>query len=144
MAESSETPRTVSRGIFLTIMAVLLAVLAISNTTKSLQHQNDPSHLGLVIFGYRLQTMAANAILGPAFGIVLLVYAWGIWKMRRWVLPLAIVYAFYVPTNLVLFWFVHGGEAHPSMRFIIQYLAVALTGSIGTALYLSYHRERLA
>ena len=106
MAESSETPRTVSRGIFLTIMAVLLAVLAISNTTKSLQHQNDPSHLGLVIFGYRLQTMAANA----NFNSVPAVYAQYM-KMRRGS-PLAIVYAFYADESSRLV--VHGGEAHPS------------------------------
>ena len=111
--------------------------------TKLLQHMRDPSHLGLVIFGYRLQTPLANAVFGPLFGLILLAYAWGIWRMKRWVLPLAILYALYVPWNLVLFWFAQGGDPHRSLRFIVQYLAVAITGSVGTGLYLAYHRERL-
>jgi len=131
------------RGVFLTVMAVLFVVLAISNMTKLLQHMRDPSHLGLVILGYRLQTPLANAVFGPLFGLILLAYAWGIWRMKRWVLPLAILYALYVPWNLVLFWFAHGGDPHRSLRFIVQYLAVAITGSVGTGLYLAYHRERL-
>lgn len=135
---------TTSRGIFLTIMTLLFVLLAVSNITKALQHNGDPSHLGLVVLGYRLQTFGANAVFGPLFGLVLLTYAWGIWKMKRWVLPLSMFYAFYVPVNLVLFWFSHGADPHPTMRFIIQYLAVALTGSIGTALYLAWHRDRLA
>jgi hypothetical protein len=132
-----------SRGIFLTVMAILFVVLAISNITKSLQHIRTP-HLGLVIFGYRLQTVLANAIFGPIFGVVLLAYAWGIWRMKRWVLPIAIIYAMYVPWNLVLFWFANGGDPNRSLRFIVQYLLVALTGSVGTGLYLAYHRERLS
>jgi len=135
-------PRT-SRGIFLTVMAILFVILAISNITKSLQHIRTP-HLGLVIFGYRLQTVFANAIFGPIFGIVLLAYAWGIWRMKRWVLPIAIIYAMYVPWNLVLFWFANGGDPNRSLRFIVEYLLVALTGSVGTGLYLTYHRERLS
>jgi len=131
-----------SRGAFLTVMAILFVVLAISNITKSLQHMRTP-HLGLVIFGYRLQTVAANAIFGPIFGAVLLAYAWGIWRMKRWVLPIAIIYAMYVPWNLVLFWFANGGAPNRSLGFIIRYLLVALTGSVGTGLYLAYHRERL-
>jgi len=132
-----------ARGVFLTVMAVLFVLLAISNITKPLQHLRDPSHLGLVIFGYRLQTPFANAVFGPIFGLILLGYAWGIWRMKRWVLPLAILYALYVPWNLVLFWFANGGDPHRSLRFIVQYLAVAITGSVGTGLYLAYHRERL-
>jgi len=81
-------------------------------------------------------------VVGPLFGMVLLIYAYGIWKMRAWVLPLSLVYAFYVPYNLVLFWFTHTTGPR-SIGFIVFYLAIALTGSVGTALYLAYHRERL-
>ena len=143
----SESPDSASRprrrGVFLTAMAVLLTLLAISNLTKPLQHLNDPSHLGLVVFGYRFESVMANAILGPLFGLILLVYVWGIWTMKRWVLPLAIVYAFYVPVNLVLFWFTHGEGPHPSMNFILTYLVFALTGSLGTAMCLSYRHADL-
>jgi hypothetical protein len=53
------------------------------------------------------------------------------------------VYAFYVPTNLVLFWSLHQ-LAPPKVGFIVMYLFLSLTGSIGTAIYLAYHRERLS
>jgi len=75
-------------------------------------------------------------------GIVLVTYAYGIWKMRAWVLPLSILYAFYVPANMVMFWSLHQLPP-PSVGFIVRYLLISLTGSVGTAIYLAYHRERL-
>jgi hypothetical protein len=44
---------------------------------------------------------------------------------------------------MVLFWSLHQ-LAPPSVRFIVIYLFISLTGSVGTAIYLAYHRERLA
>jgi len=125
-------------------MAVLFVVLAFSDFTKAWQHFKEPARGGLVIFGYRLQTIAGNAIFGPLFGLYLLAYVAGIWRMKRWVLPLAIVYAFYVPVNMVMFWYANGGDPHRSTGFIIRYVAVALIGSVGTALYLAYHRDSLS
>ncbi len=137
------TSTKASRGIFLSIMTMLFVLLAISNFTKPLQHLREPARGGLVILGHRLETVGANAVFGPLFGIILLAYAWGIWNLKRWVLPLAIVYAFYVPVNMVLFWYAHGGDPNRSLRFIVIYLAFALTGSVGTGLYLTYYRESL-
>jgi len=131
-----------SRGTFLTVMAVLFVVLALSDFTKALQYANNPAVGGLVVFGHKFEGVAINLVLGPLFGMVLLIYAYAIWKMRAWVLPLSLVYAFYVPYNLVLFWFTHTAGPR-SIGFIVFYLAIALTGSVGTALYLAYHRERL-
>jgi hypothetical protein len=131
------------RGAFLTTMAVLLGLLALSNFTKALQHLREPSHLGIVIFGVRFESIAANLVLGPLMGIVVGAYAYGLWTLRRWAVPLSIFYAFYVPTNLVLFWFFQTGPDVPPVGGILAYLAVAFTGSIGTALYLAYHREKL-
>jgi hypothetical protein len=142
MAASTYPEAPARRDIFLSIFAVLFAVLAFSNTSKAWQHMRDPSHLGLVIFGNRLETFGANAIAGPIFGAILAVYAYGLWTMKRWALPLGIVYAFYVPFNLVLFWFLNVGP-RPTVGFIVFYLAVSLSGSVGTAIYLAYHRERL-
>ena len=141
MDASENRHATTDRGIFLSVMAVLLAILALSDFTKFFQNMHDPTK-GLVIFGVQTQTVGANAILGPLFGLILATYAYGLWTMRRWVLPLAMVYAFYVPVNLVLFWFLHGGS-RPPVNFILIYLAISLTGSVGTALYLAYHDERL-
>lgn len=133
-----------NRGAFLTVMAVLFAVLAFSNFTKAVQHFRDPSHLGIVIFGVRFESVLSNLILGPLMGLVLAAYSHGLWKLKPWVAPLSIAYAFYVPVNLVLFWYRQTGPDIPPLRFMLIYLAVSLTGSIGTALYLAYHRNKLA
>lgn len=132
------------RGPFLTVMAVLLGILAVSDFTKALQHLRDPKTLGIVIFGVRFESVPSNLILGPLIGVVLAAYAYGLWNLRPWVARLSIVYAFYVPVNLVLFWYFQTGPEIPPLGFILIYLAVAFTGSIGTALYLAYHRDRLA
>ena len=132
------------RGTFLTVMAVLFGVLTISNVTKPLQHVHDPGHGGIVVFGVRASGLATNLVLGPLMGVVLAAYAFGVWNLRRWVLPLSIAYAFYVPVNLVLFGYFHRTGEPPSLAFSVVYLAFALGGSLGTALYLAYHRERLA
>ncbi|HXQ22566.1 MAG TPA: hypothetical protein VN812_12895 [Candidatus Acidoferrales bacterium] len=131
------------RGAFLTTIAVLLALLALSNFTKPLQNLRDHTK-GLVVFGARLETVGRNAVFGPLFGAVIAAYAYGIWRMKAWVLPLSIAYAFYVPVNLVLFWFIHPEIPRPPVIGIVLYLAVALTGSVGTAIYLAYHHDQLS
>jgi hypothetical protein len=135
-------PGTQSRGTFLTVMAVLFVVLAFSDFTKALQYARDPAHLGLVVLGHRFGGVGKNLAFGSLVGIVLVTYAYGIWKMRAWVLPLSILYAFYVPANMVMFWSLHQLPP-PSVGFIVRYLLISLTGSVGTAIFLAYHRERL-
>jgi hypothetical protein len=139
-----ETSGTASakRGVFLTVMAILFVVLAISDFTKVLQHAHDPAVGGLVILGHKFHRASANLVLGPLFGLFLLTYAYGLWHMTRWVIPIAVFYAFYVPVNMVLFWSLHQLNP-PTVRFIVFYLFVSLTGSIGTALYLAFHKDQL-
>ena len=136
--ESSGTA-SAKRGVFLTVMAILFVVLAISDFTKALQQANGG---GLVILGHKFTTTFANLTLGPLFGLFLLTYASGLWNMKRWVIPISIFYAFYVSTNMVLFWSLHQLDP-PTVRFIVLYLFVSLTGSIGTALYLAFHKDQL-
>jgi hypothetical protein len=143
MADQTSQSARPPLGWFLTTMAVLFVVLALSDFTKALQFAGNPAVGGLVVFGHKFHGVAHNLILGPLFGIVLLTYAYGIWNLRGWALPFSIVYAFYVPTNLVLFWSLHQLPP-PTMGFILIYLFLSLTGSIGTAIYLAYHRERLS
>ena len=131
------------RGPFLTVMAVLFGVLAVSNFTKVLQHLPDPAKLGIVIFGTRFESVLSNLVLGPLMGTLLAAYAYGLWTLSPWVAPLSIAYAFYVPVNLVLFWYFQTSPDIPPVGFILMYLAISLTGSIGTALYLGYHRDKL-
>jgi len=138
-----ETSQTDSgqRGIFLTVMAVLFVILAISDFTKVIQHHNNPQ-MGLVILGHKFRGAFSNLTLGSLFGLFLLAYAYGIWNLMRWVIPISVFYAFYVPTNIVLFWSLHKLDP-PTVRFIVFYLFVSLTGSIGTALYLAFHKDQL-
>ncbi len=132
------------RGPFLTVMMVLFAILTLSDFTKPLQHLRQPDHLGIVIMGVRFESFWSNLILGPMLGLVIGAYTYGLWKLKSWLVPLSIVYAFYVPVNLVLFWWRDMGPNIPSLGFMIVYLTFAFTGSIGTALYLAYHRDKLA
>jgi hypothetical protein len=55
-----------------------------------------------VLFGHRLSG-TANALVGPLFGLVLLIYARGLWGQKVFALPLAYAYAAYVVINLTLF-----------------------------------------
>jgi hypothetical protein len=128
------------RGAFLTVMAILFVILAISDFTKALQFISRGG--GLVVLGHKLQGVAINAVAGPLFGIFLLTYAAGLWRMRAWVLPMAMAYAFYVPVNLVMFWYLHT-DPRPPVTFIAVYLFISLVGSVGTGLYLAYHRDQL-
>jgi hypothetical protein len=131
-------------GPFATAMAVLFALLAASNFTKAIQYLAAPEHGGIVVFGVRATTVAGNLVLGPMVGAILVAYAIGLWRRRRWVVPIAFVYAFYVPTNLVLFWYRATDQTLPPLAFLLVYLAFALGGSIGTALYVAWHRDALA
>src|SRR5271167_1429800 len=68
-----------SRGTALTIFALLFVLLAISDFLKPVLA--SPS-VGFVFMGVRL-TGTGNMIMGPLFGFLLLVYAYGIWRLRR-------------------------------------------------------------
>jgi len=45
----------------------------------------------------------ANLIVAPIFGVMLVVYVYGIFAMRKFALPLGIFYAAYVILNMPLF-----------------------------------------
>ncbi len=129
--------RETSRGLVLTTFAALFAILALSNFLK-------PFHLdpnaGFVFFGVQTHGIA-NAILGPSFGALLVAYAIGIWRMRRWVLPIAYAYAAYVILNLLLYTMRNAGSAgQPSPVFMLGYVALAIGVSAGSAVLL--HRRK--
>lgn len=130
------------RGRFLTVMSILYGLLTISNFSKPLQYLNDPKIGGIVIFGVRFESVISNLLLGPLMGLVVGAYAYGLWRLKPWIGSLSAAYALYVPLNLVLFWYFHVGPDAPALTFLLPYLALALGGSIGTALYLAYHQEK--
>jgi hypothetical protein len=129
-----------SRGLVLTTFAALFAILAISNFSKPLHL--DPN-AGFVFLGSKTHGIA-NAILGPVFGLLLVLYAIGIWRMRRWVLPIAYTYAAYVILNLSLYSIRNVGQNQPSRTFMLAYIAIAIGVSAGSAILLHRRRYELA
>jgi hypothetical protein len=129
-----------SRGPMLTTFAVLFVILALSNFLK-------PFHLdpnaGFVFFGTKTHGIA-NAILGPAFGALLVMYAIGIWRLRLWVLPIAYAYAAYVILNLLLYTIRNAGSpGQPSPVMMMGYVAVAIGVSAGSAVVLHRRKDEL-
>jgi hypothetical protein len=125
----------------LKVFAVLFALLAVSNLLKPLQLDGQT---GFVFFGQKL-TGTANAIAGPLFGIYLLVYALGIWRMRRFALPMSHAYATYVVLNLIMF--IAKNPKPPGagpVIFGIVYAVVAIGVSCGAAYLLTKHKAELS
>jgi hypothetical protein len=132
-----------SRGPVLTTLAVLMGLLALSNFSKPLGQAMQPeSDAGFVFLGHRLHG-AANAIMGPVFGVLLAAYAYGAWTRKSWVVPLAAAYAAYVVVNLVLFVMSAPPAQNQSLAFMAAYTAVAIGVSAGGAWYLYRNRHRL-
>ena len=125
----------------LTILAILFAVLAVSDILKPFHLEGETT--GLVFFGKRLSG-TPDAILGPILGIMLLIYAAGIWRMRRYALYLGYAYAIYVTVNLVLFSVRNPPPAsRGEMIFGLVYIVFALAFSWGAAVLLSRHKGEL-
>jgi len=131
---------TSDRGRVLTVLAVLYAILALSNLIKFLPLTDDT---GFVLFGQRLAG-TANVLAGLMAGAILIVYAAGIWRMRRWVLPLGWCYAAWVAANTVLFRVRYPMPAARGQQFFeVTYAVVAIGVSLGTALLLRRRRADL-
>ena len=128
----------------MTALTIAMGLMAASNLWKPMaQHFAPQSTAGFVFFGHRLHG-AANAVVGPAFGVLLAAYAYGVGTRRRFVVPLAIAYAVYVPINLVLFTLNPPPGSELPLLFMLLYALVAVGISGGGALYLYRNRARLA
>jgi hypothetical protein len=129
------------RGRALMVLAALYVLSAISDLLKPF-HLEGPT-TGLVFLGTRLSGVP-NAILGPLLGIFLLVYAAGIWQMRRYAIYLAYGYATYVVINLILFAAKNEQPATQGERiFGIVYTILALLFTWSTAILLTRRRAEL-
>lgn len=118
----------------LRVFSVLFGILGVSNLMKPLRLGAET---GFVFLGHRLEG-TPNAIAGPLFGLYLLVYAIGIWRKRRWAVPMGWAYAAYVVVNLVLFTVY--GPGQPGIGYAIfglVYAAIAIGVSGGAAMMLS-------
>jgi hypothetical protein len=127
-----------TRGPWLTTCAVLFAILAVSNLLKPFQLLGPQT--GFVLLGERLSG-AANAIAGPVFGLFLAVYAYAIWTLRRFAVPMSHAYAAYVALNLAL-WTVRGPQ--PTHWGFAIYAAIALGVSVGAAVSLTQRKHELS
>jgi hypothetical protein len=129
------------RGGGFTTLAILFAILALTDILKPF-HLEGPT-TGLVFLGKRLSG-TPDAILGPVLGIILLIYAAGIWRMRRYAMYLGYAYAVYVTLNLVLFSARNPPPASQNERiFDFVYLILALVFSWGTAILLNRRKVDL-
>jgi hypothetical protein len=130
-----------SRGAALTVFALLFVLLAISDFAKPILVNSKG--VNFIFLGHRL-TGTANAVMGPLFGILLLVYAYGIWTMRRWALPVAYIFTGWVITNTVLYNINNPNEPTPPLYFVILTLVLGLGVPLATAIILSLRRADLA
>ena len=141
MATMADTMAESRRGGVLTTLAVLFGILGVTDILKPFHLEGATT--GLVFFGQRLSG-TADAILGSALGIILLIYAAGIWRMRRYALYLGYVYAVYVTLNLVLYQVRNPPPATQTERiFGFVYVILALAFSWGTAIILSRRKAEL-
>lgn len=129
------------RGRALTVFAILFGLLAVSNLLKPFQIGGE--HTGFVLFGSRLSGMA-NTIVGPLFGIFLAVYAYGIWKMKRFAMGMAHAYATYVILNLIFFTFRNPSPATVGEQiFGVVYVTVAVGVTLSAAGLLTRRKAEL-
>jgi hypothetical protein len=134
MADSSK------RGQVLTVFAILFALIALSNFSKPLQMSADH---GFVFFGQRLSGFW-NAVLGPLFGVFLLAYAYGIWNMKRFAMPMSHAYATYVILNLIIFSMSNPSPATTGEQiFFVVYAIVAIGVSVASAVILTKRKDEL-
>ena len=128
------------RGPVLTLLAIVLLLLAVTDLLKPLRLEGADT--GLVFLGRRLDS-ATSAVVGPLVSVFLLVYAAGIWRLRRWALPMAWLYAAYVTTNLLLFPFRTPQPPEAGVGYFIfglAYAVLAIGGSVGGAVLLGRRR----
>ena len=140
------------RGGLLTTMAILLALVAIEDVLKPFGRQGPTTPAsflpriqpGIVVLGVR-HTGSEAAILGPLVAAVLVLYAIGIWRMKRYAVTVAWIYAVYVIFNLMLFTIRNPPPpTQGEMIFGIVYSIVAIVLTVGTAFALTRRRTDLA
>jgi hypothetical protein len=123
----------------LRFFAVLFALLAFSNFTKTLELQ--PEH-GFVFLGRRLSGLP-NLVAGPVFGAYLATYAYGLWNARRFALPMGILYAGWVPLNMYLFTVRSPEEMGTNSLFGITYTMIAVLFSLGAVVAMMRNADKL-
>ena len=128
------------RGSLLTTFAALFSILAVSNLLKPLEIGETT---GFVFFGERMHGIW-NVILGPLFGVYLAVYAYGIFRMKRFVVGMAHAYALYVIINLVAWSMRQENPNELGIVGTVLYAVIAIGVSLGSAITLTSRKADLA
>jgi len=121
----------------LRILAVLFALRALTDVVKPMLAGS-----GVVFLG-KLWTGVANDVLAPVLGIALLVYAFSIWTMRRFALPLGIAYAGLVAVNVFLFPVFQGLPRGFSVVGYVAFGVIGIGASVAAVWLLGRHRVEL-
>ena len=122
----------------LRVFAALIAVRALTNIFKPFGAGN-----AFVFFGQKL-TSPPGMWLAALVGVLMLVYAWGAWSLRRWSLPMAVAYALFVALNIPLF-VVFNGMPERGFRVVgLLFLLIGVGVTSGAAYLLWAHRNELA
>jgi hypothetical protein len=79
----------------LNVLAVLFAGRGAMNVLKPFGTGS-----GLVFLGHLLPP---DTLLAPLVGLVMVLYAWGLWTRAAWAIPLGVAYAVLATANLLLF-----------------------------------------
>ena len=76
-------------------LALLIAFRGVGNLLKRFGTGS-----GLVVFGH---LWPRDTLLAPVLGLLMIVYAYGLWREAAWALPLGVAYAVFATANLILF-----------------------------------------
>ena len=115
-----------NRDRLLILFACVFALLALSNALKPLQLEGAKT--GFVLFGTRLEG-TWNVLGSFVMAGYLAIYAFGIWKMKRFVVGMAHLYAFYVMVNIIMFPYRTGlGVETLDARIVIFYAIYSVLG----------------
>jgi hypothetical protein len=109
-------------------MDVLRKLLAILFALRGLTNFGKPFRGGFVVFGRLMHGGVATTVVAPLVGVVILVYAWGLWHARPWARPLGIAYAVWATLNVVLFPMIEGV---PPQFAPWMYAGFAVPGIVG-------------
>lgn len=122
----------------LRVFAILIALRALTDVVKPLGAGS-----GFVFFGKFLTGMACY-VLAPIVGVLMLVYAYGLWQLRRFAVPMGVAYAALVTINLAVFPILQGLPARFNVLAYAAFALVALGVSWGAVWLLLQRREQLA
>ena len=130
-------------------MAILFALVVVVDLLKALTTPKPGMAgkmppIGIVFLGVR-HTGTSATILGLIMAAILFVYAIGIWRMKRYAVTIAWIYAAYVILNVTLFTMRNPQPTTPGASiFAIAYIATVVVVTMTAAIALTRRRYELS